>query len=193
MAKPPENPLDRIPYAVEASFNSYQRQHEPLCHTNTRTAVLQEITTWADGQDERCIFWLNGIAGTGKSTIARTISRTYFEQRRLGASFFFSRGGGDVGHAGKFVTSIAVQLASNVPYLRQYIDDAITECANIMDQSLRDQWQQLIIRPLPKKTIGGRHSSYLLVVDGLDECDQDSNIQTILQLLINTRSEKMWL
>jgi hypothetical protein len=49
------------------------------------------------------------LAGT---TIARTVAYEYSKQRRLGASFFFSRGGGDVSHAGKFFTSIAVQLAN---------------------------------------------------------------------------------
>jgi hypothetical protein len=39
------------------------------------------------------------------------VARKYHDRQRLAASFFFSRGGGDVGHAGKFVTSIAVQLA----------------------------------------------------------------------------------
>jgi hypothetical protein len=54
--------------------------------------LLEEICDWVDSEDERCI-WLNGLAGTGKSTIARTVARRYFEQKRLGASFFFSRGG----------------------------------------------------------------------------------------------------
>src|SRR3984885_11610070 len=75
-------------------------------------------------QDERCIFWLSGLAGT---TIARTVAYEYSKQRRLGASFFFSRGGGDVSHAGKFFTSIAVQLASSVRTLRRYISDAVIE------------------------------------------------------------------
>jgi hypothetical protein len=66
--------------------------------------LLQDIYDWADGQDERCIFWLNGLPDTGKSTIARTVSRKYFEQGRLAASFFFSSGGRDVSYAGKFFT-----------------------------------------------------------------------------------------
>jgi replication-associated recombination protein RarA len=69
---------------------------------------VSRIYKWAEGEDERCIFWLNGLAGTGKSTIARIVAREYFEKRCLRASFFFTRGGGDIGHAGKFVTSIAV-------------------------------------------------------------------------------------
>jgi cytidylate kinase len=66
-----------------------------------------------DSEDKRCIFWLNGLAGTGKSTIARTVARRYFEQKRLAASFFFLRGGGDVGYTSKFFISIAVQLTHN--------------------------------------------------------------------------------
>ncbi|KAF2189112.1 hypothetical protein K469DRAFT_702842, partial [Zopfia rhizophila CBS 207.26] len=183
-----DNTVSRLPYAEDAPFNSYSKQHEPTCLSNTRVDLLQEIYNWANGQDERCIFWLNGLAGTGKSTIARTVARKYFDQRCLGASFFFSRGGGDVSHAGKFVTSIAVQLAHNVPASNQHICDAITEHSNITTQSLRDQWHQLVLRPLSK--LDGNHYqfSYILVVDALDECDDDNNIRIILQLLAETRS-----
>ena len=114
-----------MPYAVDAPFDSYHRQHELTCLENTRVDVLRQIFDWADGQDERCIFWLNGLAGTGKSTIARTVACEYSERKRLGTSFFFSRGGGDVSHAGKFFTSIAVQLANNAPPLQRYICEAI--------------------------------------------------------------------
>ena len=103
--------LDRLPSVADAPFNSYNKQHAPTCLPDTRVDLLQEIHDWADGQDEQRIFWLNGLAGTGKSTIACTVAQRYFDQRRLGASFFFSRGGGDVSHAGKFVASIAVQAA----------------------------------------------------------------------------------
>jgi hypothetical protein len=130
---------------------------------------------------------LNGLAGTGKSTIARTIARRFFDQKRLGASFFFSRGGGDVGHAGKFVTSMAVQLASSIPSLEQRICDALAERRDIASQSLRDQWQQLILRPLLKLSESGAQFSYILVVDALDECDGDSNIRIILDLLAEAR------
>ncbi|KAF2183198.1 hypothetical protein K469DRAFT_786737, partial [Zopfia rhizophila CBS 207.26] len=181
--------LSRLPYAEDASFNSYSKQHESSCLSDTRVHVLHEIYNWADGQDERCIFWLNGLAGTGKSTIARTVARRYFEQGRLGASFFFSRGGGDVSHAGKFFTSIAVQLAKQSS-LYGYVCEAITEHSDIASQSLRDQWHQLVIRPLSKLGGIGYRSSYVLVVDALDECDDDRNIQVILQLLTEARSLK---
>jgi len=135
-----------------------------------------------------CIFWLNGLAGTGKSTVARTVAAKYLEKDALGASFFFSRGGGDVGHAGKFVTSIAVQLANNIPPLKHNICDAITERTDIANQSLRDQWHQLVLGPLSKLAGNDCLSRYVLVVDALDECEDGNNIRILLQLLAEARS-----
>ena len=132
-----------MPYAIGAPFNAYQRQHDLTCLSNTRVDLLREIYSWADRESSPSIFWLSGLAGTGKSTIARTVAAKCSEKGSLGASFFFSRGGGDIGHAGKFVTSIAVQLANKIPALKRNICDAIAERSDIVSQSLRDQWRHL--------------------------------------------------
>jgi hypothetical protein len=182
------NVLNSLPTAIDAPFNAYQRQHDPICLPDTRVDLLREIYNWADSQDERCIFWLSGLAGTGKSTIARTVARKYFDKKRLGASFFFSRGGGDIGHAGKFVTSIAFQLANSIRAAHRHICDAITERSDIASQSLHDQWQQLVLGPLFKVDSSSSQSTYIVVVDALDECDNKKDIRIILHLLAEARS-----
>jgi hypothetical protein len=113
------------------------------------------------------------------------VARRYHDRQRLAASFFFVRGGGDVGHAGKFVTSIAVQLALNVPASRQHISDAVAERRDIVSQSLRDQWRHLVLRPLSKLH---EPEPYMVVVDALDECNNDNNIRIIVQLLAEAQS-----
>ena len=130
------------------------------------------------------------MAGIGKSTIARTIARKYFEEERLGASFFFSKGSGDISYTSKFFISIAVQLANSIPSLRHYICDAISNRKDIASQSFRDQWSQLILFPLSKFGSGSFPSSYILVIDALDECDRDEHIRMILQLLAEARTLK---
>src|SRR5947209_8791466 len=127
--------LAKLPHAPQAAFNSTDNQHDPLCLKDTRIDVLNQISGWADGSDERCIFWLNGMAGTGKSTIARTIAREYYNQKRLGASFFFSRGTEDRSHAGKFPTTIAVQLAQVSSSLKECICTAAAKQNDIANQS----------------------------------------------------------
>jgi hypothetical protein len=127
------------------------------------------------------------LAGTGKSTISCTTARKWYKEGRLRASFFFSRGGGEVS---KFVTTIAIQLATNVPTLHHFICDAITEQGDIASRSLRDQWQQLVLGPLSKLDADRRRASYVLVVDALDECDDENKIQIILELLAEAQSLK---
>jgi hypothetical protein len=181
-----------LPFAVNAPFNAYQRQHEPACLENTRVDLLRRIYDWIDGPDNASIFWLNGFAGIGKSTIARTVARIYDKKGCLGASFFFVKGGGDIGSAGKFFTTIATQLARNVPTLHEHICEAVAKHKDISRQSLRDQWTYLVLGPLSKlkSDAHGLQSSYVLVIDALDECDDENNIRIIPQLLSEARSLK---
>ena len=78
------------------------------------------------------------MAGTGKSTIARTVARKLADQNRLGASFFFSRGQDYLGHAEKFFTPITLQLAHALPALKPHICKAIFEDYQVGNQGLSE-------------------------------------------------------
>jgi hypothetical protein len=103
-----------LPSASGAKHSAYvsadgAQGDEVLCHQGTRVALLDTIMAWSAASDARHVFWLSGIAGTGKSTIARTVARRCADARRPSASFFFVRsGGGDVASADKFVTTLAL-------------------------------------------------------------------------------------
>lgn len=126
------------------------------------------------------------MAGTGKSTIARTVARTFFDQKRLGASFFFSRGAGDLGHATKFVTTLACQLANLSSVLRLHVVQAIAEHNNVDQQGLRNQWKELVLQPLSK--LNNQNPTLILVIDALDECDHEESIKLILQLFVEAKN-----
>ena len=129
------------------------------------------------------------MAGTGKSTIARTIARDFLRQERLGGSFFFSRGHGDLGHATKFFTTIAAQLANALPVLKPYICKAIMRNPDVSHQSLTEQWRKLIFQPLSDLGEASLQSrSFILVIDALDECEHENDIKLILQLFAEARA-----
>ncbi len=147
---------------------------------------MTQIEAWADGSDDKHIFWLNGMAGTGKSTIARTVARRYHERDRLGASFFFSRDQQDRRHAGKLYTSVATQLAKQNALLKEYICEAVAEYRDIADHSFRDQWTRLILRPLGK--LKARPPKVLtVVIDALDECENENDVRGIIQLFAEAK------
>lgn len=177
--------LAKLAYAEGAAFDSSHRQYEPHCTPGTRLSLLNVLQEWAANHG-KCIFWLNGMAGTGKSTIARTFAHELFDQRRLGASFFFSRGTGDLGHAAKFISTIACQLANLSPLIKKYICEAITQHGNVTRQGLRNQWKELILRPLARLS-GQSNLTLTLVVDALDECEHEEDMGTLLQLFIEAK------
>ena len=67
------------------------------------------------------IFWLDGISGIGKSTVAKTMAEFAEEQKILGASFF-SRTDGRTNLA-VFFNTIAYQLAIVFPAFNKALTD----------------------------------------------------------------------
>ena len=67
--------LDNIRRARGAGFHHGRHRG---CLKGTREAVLGEIELWANGFDKPPVFWLDGLAGTGKSAIAQTIAERTF-------------------------------------------------------------------------------------------------------------------
>lgn len=180
--------LVQLPYAEGAAFDSHLREHDPECFPDTRVKILRQIILWTGDPRAALVFWMNGMAGTGKSTISRSVARACADQGRLGASFFFSRGQGDLGHAARFFTSLAVQLANVHPTLKRYICEAIADHPDIAQRALRDQWKELIMRPLAKLKSNSLPSSILtLVVDALDECNREDDIRLILRLVTEAK------
>ncbi|KAF2685435.1 hypothetical protein K458DRAFT_239113, partial [Lentithecium fluviatile CBS 122367] len=178
-----------LPTAKGASFDFHMEEHNLTCLPNTRTELLNHIQGWANDNNGKPIFWLHGTAGTGKSTIARTVAQTFADQQQLSASFFFKRGEGDRGNAKRFLTTIARQLAIRVPEIGPGITKAINADPAISDKTLKNQFEQLILQPLSE--VGNLPALVLVVVvDALDECEQDSDIRAILQLLSRTKGLK---
>ncbi len=153
------------------------------CLPNTRRDVLAQIRRWADGVGGRRIYWLKGMAGTGKSTIALTIAREYSDKERLGASFFFSRGGGDLASTRRFAATVAVQLAEASPQLRKHIADAAAATHRIHGLGLYNQWERLILQPLALLSKEAFPHPLVVVVGALDECDNNYNVSLLIRCL----------
>ena len=102
--------LNKIPHARGAGYDSLRSNAPSRCFRGTRTAILQKIRDWLDrpisDTTVEPIYWVNGLAGIGKSTIAHTIA----EDTRpgpLGASFFSSRQDDELSRATLFIPTIA--------------------------------------------------------------------------------------
>lgn len=123
------------------------------------------------------------MAGTGKTTISMTIAREYYRRNRLGASFFFSRGSGDLASTRKFVATIANQFAESSPIYREHLSAALETYPSISSRGLYDQWEKLILEPLRLMKLEGILHPILIVIDALDECDSQYDMGVVIQCL----------
>ena len=175
---------EKLPALSEATFDSYIDQCEERCLPGTRTDVLRQIKDWAFSPQERCVFWLNGMAGTGKSTISRTVAEFFSEAKSLGASFFFKRGKADRGNAKRLFPTIARQLTITIPQLLPHIYQAVLDNLDITEKGLQDQFNKLLLQPLLSLDKSDLPlCTAVIVIDALDECEKDEDIRLILQIL----------
>ena len=156
----------------------YQHGNRRGCLRGTRETVLNEIESWTKDLDASPVFWLNGLAGTGKSTITQTISERLFADGLLGASFFCSRDFGDRSNLHFIFPTLAFQLAHKYPDFRDHLVLLLQSNPDVIEESLYSQMERLIVKPLRLADL-----STVIVIDALDECKDEEPSSAILSVL----------
>ena len=176
--------LDQLPHVDEAFFNHISRNDAPTCVPGSRDALLEKIQRWAESSEVESppIFWLSGIAGTGKSTVAQTVCMNATELKTLGATFFFSQQAGQRRVATAVFPTLVHQLLSNAHSpirIKTSILASLDKNPSAGSQILKIQFEKLILEPFRNLTIP---HPIILVLDALDECAEDG-VKEILNLI----------
>jgi hypothetical protein len=168
-----------------AAYDSAELSQHPAskCEPGTRKQVLAVINRWVVKPDGRPICWLYGPAGSGKSSIARTIAESCDSQGVLAASFFFYRGHAERSSSHRLFTTIAYQLSISIPNLKSSIFETLLNDPSIPNKTTLYQLQKLIIDPF----FTFRHPLTLrrvIVIDALDECEDRNSAKDVLTCII---------
>jgi len=140
--------------------------------------VLLQLEHWLKDEQDHRVFWLNGLAGTGKSTIAQTFAEISFADGKLGASFFCSRDFEDRSNLQVIFPTLAFQLAYRYPLFREQLLRVLRANPGVGRESLCSQMERVIVEPL--KAIRIRT---LIIIDALDECKDEDPASAILSVL----------
>ena len=179
----------KLELSFGAIHDSAERYPPPNCHPDTRKAVRQIILDWIDSESsESFFFWLYGPAGAGKTALLQAIAEFLISpsgsSHNFGASFFFSRGKQGRGDGHYLFSTILYQLGLNVPGFHQHFNRIMELNPKRETKSMEAQLRILIdafrdLSPVPQH-------SYLIIIDGLDECHDKATQELILQLLCET-------
>src|SRR5258705_6835708 len=181
-------------YAHAARFDHETRR--VLCTRGTRTETLDAIYRWfkgdidilkadetlsMEGNRQGRIFWLDGVAGTGKSTIAQTVADHFNRTHQLGASFFCSRDDAECSNVGLVFPTIAYQLSLFNTSFQSHLSEVMDRDPDVQYALSTMQLEKLIINPLhaAKETF----RPCIVIIDALDECKDKNATSTLLLAL----------
>ncbi|TFK36615.1 hypothetical protein BDQ12DRAFT_570609, partial [Crucibulum laeve] len=139
------------------------------CHRGTRLDAIAEIEKWIEDSDSCPILWLNGPAGSGKSTISQTIAECCADKGKIIASFFFLRGTGERSKIENLIPTLAHQVSKQNLAARSILIDIMSNEPNPHhEKALSYQLDELLIKPI--KATGIESSNNIIIIDALDEC-----------------------
>ncbi|KAF7367054.1 hypothetical protein MSAN_00964600 [Mycena sanguinolenta] len=172
--------LEKLGCIDAATINS---QSSEGCLKGTRIELLADLLAWSRDPNSPKIFWLDGMAGTGKSAIARSFCHVLQEQNQLGGSFFCLRGDSNRNNPKHIIPTLAVQLASRDGAYKWALLAAIQKGIS-QNANLKIQVENLLERPLHSNH-NSPLPSMVFVIDALDELDNEDITKELIQRLVS--------
>ena len=124
--------------------------------------ILADLEDWAQDPLAPKVYWLNGFLGTGKTSIAHTLSDRLDKNLMLGASFFCSCSA--LKDARRIIPTVASILSLSNPNIRSAICEVLESTLGLVDlNSLSEQFRFLVVEPI-KKVLGNDINIYKVVV-----------------------------
>ncbi|CAE6379284.1 unnamed protein product [Rhizoctonia solani] len=172
-------PVDDARYNSSYSTTIKRR----ACTAQTREKIHQDLQTWTTNPEGERIYWMNGMAGTGKTTIAYSLCEWLENTHRLGASFFCSRISSTCRSLSRIVPTLAYQLARYSPAFLSALCTALKDNPDAGTLNVVQQFEKLVYHPMlnVKNAIP---ESVVIVVDALDECDDAYSVRLLLDVLL---------
>ncbi|QRW22417.1 Vegetative incompatibility protein HET-E-1 [Rhizoctonia solani] len=152
------------------------------CTEGTRVKVLDELKAWVLEAAGQSVYWMSGMAGTGKTTIACTFAKWLEAEKLLAASFFCTRTSADCQDVTRIIPTVAYQLAQySIPF-RSALCDILGNNSDIGSKDIAAQFEKLILEPL-NRTKDDIPDGMVVVIDALDECKDQGGVGKLLDML----------
>jgi hypothetical protein len=154
------------------------------CMQGTRVKVLEKLDTWASNPNSSKVYWMVGMAGIGKSTIAHTFCENLEAKNILGGSFFASRASEKTRNARLIIPVIAYALARASPRIKIEVVKAIEDDPTLAEPTyinIKEQFKRLIYNPL-QTTVGVVDK--VVVIDAVDECANLEVVASFIKLVL---------
>jgi len=170
---------------------SYDR--DLCCMEGTRKSLLGQIIAWvtngSEQTDGRNTYWIYGLPGIGKTSLAHSICASLHDKEQLAGAFFCQRDDQELREPRNILPTLIRKLAILFPPFRSIVAEYLGNDPNVTLESMRPTLLLEFIRKLPrlpKKTL-------VFVIDALDECGSIQSRPGILNALTEAAAYAPWL
>ena len=150
----------------------------------TRVSLLNDLQQWSMDISAPPIFWLDGMAGTGKSAIARSFCRFLHDNERLGGSFFCLRGHESRSNMRRILPTLAWFLARRDSQFQTTLLSILRDAPDVADYTIKRQVEFLLETPLRRVSVNEQRPPLVLAIDALDECADAEEVTQLLNKVL---------
>ena len=141
------------------------------CLAGTRTRYINRLWDWVRSSEGSALCWLNGVAGSGKSSISHEFAATLHAKRRPYGCFFFRHDDGAMSLSAVRLLAYGLSFVSG---LREFIIEAMEQSNDSrVNLTMEEQFTLFIVAPLREFASVCPAMTVILVIDGVDECPAD--------------------
>jgi len=161
----------------------------------TRISRLKEIVDWAANKSEEKgllqsnTYWIYGLPGIGKTSLAHSICASLHDQRKLAGAFFCRRDDPNLSEPRNIVPTLIHKLAEIFPPFRAIVANCLRNDPNLTPESMKDSLFTDLLDHLPKRP----NDFLVFVIDAFDECGDDRSRLRLLKLLTGVATRASWL
>ena len=159
----------------------------------TRDFILKQIMAWVtnglEQVDGKNTYWIYGVPGIGKTSLAHSICASLDDQGQLAGVFFCRRDDPELNEPRNILPTLIYKLAILFPPFRRIVADCLRQNPNISPESMKHTLILDFIRKLPRLPT----KPLVFVIDALDECGGTQNRPAILQALTDATAQAPWL
>jgi len=165
------------------------------CMEGTRKSLLGQIIAWVtnglEQTDQRNTYWIYGLPGIGKTSLAHSICASLHDKAQLAGEFFCQRDDQELRDPRNIIPTLIRKLAILFPPFRSIVAKYLGNDPSVTLESMRPTLLLEFIRKLPRLRLPKK--TLVFVIDALDECGSIQSRPGILNALTEAAAYAPWL
>ena len=155
-----------------------------------RGTLLNQIMAWvANEVDPRNLYWIHGLPGIGKTSLAHSICEKLHNKQRFAGAFFCQRDDVNMSKLRNILPMLISKLTEIFPPFRSLMADHLCSNPNLTSKLMKDSLFLKFICNLPHHL---KHT-LVFVIDTLDKCGDNQDHPVLLEVLSQMATHAPWL